>query len=116
MPDTAKPLSEEERKYYCGDSTCCNGEPKHTIFWMIRNVPGWAANRIQYGEKQEATIRALQAEKALHDANNRIMIAEAKTERLKEKLEAIASVPFEPFSSAIAKAAIAETERESDGR
>ena len=51
-------------------------------------------------------------EEALHDANNRIMIAEAKTERLTEKLEAIASVPFESFSSAIAKAAIAESEGE----
>ncbi len=143
MPEETKPLSVEERKYYCGDSTCCNREPKHTISWMIRNVPGWAANRIQYGEKQEATIRDLQDKLVIchgtfvgeldgksmpgtfHDGTDfacpgwwrghdngakgaikRAEKAEAENKRLTEKLEAIASVPFEPFSAAIAKSAI----------
>ena len=47
-------------------------------------------NKTLLAERRQLRERAEKAEKALHDANNRIMIAEAKTERLTEKLETIA--------------------------
>ncbi len=52
--------------------------------------PGWWR-----GHDNGAEGAMKRAEKTLHDANNRIMIAEAKTERLTEKLETIAETEGE---------------------
>ncbi len=92
--------------------------------WLRDDVEHQRLDQVARAEKAEDKLGV--CEDALANAqmnrdmvtaeNNRLLKSctnlQAENKRLTEKLEAIASVPFEPFSAAIGKAAIAETEGE----
>ncbi len=106
MPDTAKPLSESEIESICAYLSDSSISLPAEDMVSTRELGLVLESAVAFEQRLVATIRKLQAEnrrlvnlyidsekegerledlaekaeKALHDANNRIMIAEAKTE------------------------------------
>ncbi len=124
MPDETKPLSASEIEAIGAHLSNADIALPKADMVSTQELGRVLESAVAFEQCLFATIRDLQAEvehsqrvkKALQDTLSdhaeRAEKAEAENKRLTEKLEAIASVPFEPFSAAIAKAATATSEGE----